>query len=300
MPADPALAALAGLTDRHALLRAATALIPADTPRLDAELLLAHALGVSRLAMLASREPLAGDRLALFSELVARRRTHEPIAHIVGEREFWSLALRVNADVLVPRPDSETLIEQAMLRCRERPPRMILDLGTGSGALLLAALSVWPSAVGVGVDRSEAAVRVARANARTLGFGERAHFLVGDWATGLDARFDLLLCNPPYIADGTALMPDVALHEPPAALFGGSDGLDPYRLLVPQLPALLVRGGLALFEFGEGQAPALLTLAGSCGLVAETAPDLAGRPRALALRVAADVPNGLGKPEGSV
>lgn len=267
--------------DRHALLRAAVALLSGDTPRLDAELLLAHVLGEARLMMLAGRGDVGPEAQAAFAALVARRATHEPVAHILGEREFWSLPIRVTADVLVPRPDSETLIAEALALFAARPPETVLDLGTGSGALLLAALSEWPRAQGLGIDRSAAALAVARGNAEALGLAGRAAFREGDWAAGVDGRFDLILCNPPYIPDGAELMPDVVRFEPAGALFGGPDGLTPYRLLLPEMPRLLADGGAAIFEFGVGQADALLALAADAGLKARVAPDLAGRPRAL-------------------
>lgn len=285
------------MTDRHALLRAAAAALPGDTPRLDAELLLAAALGEERLTMLVGRGAVPADALLFFEALCARRRRHEPVAHILGVREFWSLPIRVTPDVLVPRPDSETLIAEALRHFAGVPPTTVLDLGTGSGALLLAALSEWPGARGLGIDRSEAALAVARDNAARLGLAGRAEFRAGDWADGVDGRFDLLLCNPPYVPDGTALMPDVALFDPPAALFGGRDGLDPYRVLLPEVPRLLASGGCALFEFGEGQADALSALAEEAGLAARSAADLAGRPRVLVLTAA---PIGLGKVAPSV
>lgn len=279
-------------SDRRALLRAAAARLPGDTPRLDAELLLAHVLGEERLAMLAGNAAVGDEARAAFGALVERRRRHEPVAHILGFREFWSLPIRVTADVLVPRPDSETLIAGALAHFAGRAPETVLDLGTGSGALLLAALSEWPQARGLGIDRSAAALAVAKANAGALGLAGRAAFREGDWAQGLEGRFDLILCNPPYIPDGEALMPDVALFEPAGALFGGADGLDPYRLLLPEVPRLLAAGGVALFEFGVGQAGALLALAAEAGLEADVAPDLAGRPRALVVRLAKALGNG--------
>lgn len=270
--------------DRHLLLRAAAAMLPGETPRLDAELLLAAAMGEERLSMLASRAPAGRAACAKFAVMLARRMRHEPVAHILGQREFWSLPLRVTPDVLVPRPDSETLIEAAVAHFERRLPASVLDLGTGSGALLLAALAQWPGARGIGVDRSVAALEVARDNAVRLGMGERARFVEGDWAGGLSERFDLVLCNPPYVPEGTALMPDVALFEPHEALFGGVDGLDPYRLLIPEMPRLLASAGVALFEFGEGQADSLLELAASSGFAGAILPDLGGRPRVLQLR----------------
>lgn len=300
MQFERGLSDLAGLRERHALLRAAALLIPGDTPRLDAELLLAYALGEERLGMLMGSAPLSADVVARFCALVARRCTCEPVAHLVGRREFWSLPLAVSPDVLVPRPDSETLLSEALVRFVGRSPRLILDLGTGSGALLLAALSQWREAVGLGVDRSAAAIAMARANAEGLGFGERASFIVGDWADALDARFDLVLCNPPYIPEGTPLMADVALFEPALALFGGADGLAPYRRLFPGVSRLLAPSGAALFEFGDGQAGALLEMADGLGLHAQIANDLAGRPRVIILTAAPVPPIGLGKTSGSV
>jgi release factor glutamine methyltransferase len=285
--------------DRHALLRAAAAGLPGDTARLDAELLLAHALGAARLTMLAGRAPVPAAALAQFEGFIARRRRHEPIAHIVGEREFWSLPLRVTPDVLIPRPDSETLIADAL--ASGVTPARILDLGTGSGALLLAALSEWPDATGLGVDCSGAALAVARGNAERLGFAARAAFAAGDWAEGLAGPFDLILCNPPYIPDGEPLMPDVARYEPAGALFGGPDGLAPYRRLFPEVPRLLAPRGVAIFEFGPGQAGALQALAADAGMATRLAQDLAGRPRCIRLwRRTERHPNSLGNRHTSV
>ncbi|TPE61799.1 peptide chain release factor N(5)-glutamine methyltransferase [Sandaracinobacter neustonicus] len=270
--------------DRHALLRAAAATLPGDTPRLDAELLLAHVLDEERLPMLMSRAPVGATAQAAFEALLARRRAHEPVAHLTGEREFWSLPIRVTRDVLVPRPDSETLIAEALAHFDARPPANVLDLGTGSGALLLAALSEWPQALGFGIDRSDAALAVARGNAARLGLAARAAFRSGDWAAGVEGPFDLILCNPPYIEDSAELMPDVADYEPASALFGGPDGLAPYRILLPEVPRLLAPGGVALFEFGLGQGPALLEMAAALHLHATTVPDLSGRARVLRIR----------------
>lgn len=271
------------------LTQAATAI-----DRLDAEVLLADQLGQPRLSMLARPEQLADA--AEFMLRLARRMRHEPVAYITGAREFWSLPIRVTPDVLVPRPDSETLIAEALAHFAARPPANILDLGTGSGALLLAALSEWPKAEGLGVDCLAAALAVAQGNAEALGLAGRARFQLGDWAQGVEGPFDLLLCNPPYIPDGTALMPDVAAFEPAGALFGGADGLDPYRRLLPDVPRLLSPGGVALFEFGVGQAEALLELATGAGLSARIVDDLAGRPRVLV----ATLSKLLVKPGGSV
>lgn len=257
-------------------LRAAAARID----RFDAEVLLAHLLGVSRGALLLDSARVV-DAMAL-GQLVERRAAHEPVAYITGTREFWSLDLRVTPDVLIPRPDSETLIEAA-LRAVIRPPARVLDLGTGSGALLLAALSEWPEATGLGIDASSAALAVARGNAERLGFGVRAGFQPGNWGAGLAERFDVILCNPPYVEADAELAPDVRGHEPASALFAGADGLDDYRRIMPQLPGLLAADGVAVVEIGHTQADAVLALAEDMsGVVVK---DLAGRDRCLVLRL---------------
>ena len=263
-----------------------------DTPRLDAELLMAHVLGVPRPAMLlhAMTEPVPAGIAAL----VVRRLRHEPVAYIVGTQEFYGLELIVTPDVLIPRGDSETLIEAARTTLAERPPARILDLGTGSGALLLAALSLWPEAQGVGVDRSLAAVAVAAANAGRLGMAARTRILHDDWGgphwSDALGRFALILANPPYVEDEAALAPEVRGHEPAGALFAGAEGLDAYRVLIPQLAALLEPEGLAIVEIGATQADAVARLAMHAGLDTDLHRDLAGRPRALVHKKA------LGKP----
>jgi release factor glutamine methyltransferase len=257
-------------------LRAAAARIE----RFDAEVLLAAALGVDRGALL-----LAPDRRfspELFDSHVARREAGEPVAYITGHREFWSLDLLVTPAVLIPRPDSETLIEAAL--ATGISPLSILDLGTGSGALLLAALSEWPAATGLGIDASAAALAVAGRNAERLGLAGRAAFRPGNWGQGLTGRFDLILCNPPYVETGAELAVDVRDHEPASALFAGPEGLDDYRRLVPQLPALLAPGGIAVIEIGWTQAAAVLALATAAGLAGAVRHDLAGRDRCIVLR----------------
>ena len=267
-------------------LRTATNLLSAtsDTPRLDAELLMAHALRIDRQALLldSSRYEVPES----FVQLVARRMGSEPIAYIVGYRDFWTIRLELGPGVLIPRPDSETLIEAAIALARGREadwPRTILDLGTGPGTLLLAALDAFRGATGLGVDASEQALAYARDNAEALGFAARTTFRAGDWAAGLDGAFDLILCNPPYIADDEALMPDVADHEPAEALFAGADGLDDYRRIIPDLPRLLAPGGAAILEIGHQQRISVSQLAEAAGFAVACRRDIGGRDRALVL-----------------
>ena len=263
-------------------MNAAAALLAASRriDRFDAEVLLAHRGGADRLAMLAG--PDRDIDAAAYDALVGRRASGEPAAYITGRREFWSLDLAVTPDVLIPRPDSETLIEAALQARAGRPPATILDLGTGSGALLLAALSEFPRARGLGIDRSPAALAVARSNADRLGFARRAAFATGDWGAGVRGRFDLVLANPPYVETGADLSPEVR-REPAEALFAGADGFDDYRRLVPQLPGLLAVGGVAVIEIGHTQAAAVAMLAAAAGLSGRVAKDLGGRDRCLVL-----------------
>jgi release factor glutamine methyltransferase len=257
-----------------------------DGARREARLLLAHALGVQPAQLAGGRDAaVAPDRL---DALVARRAAREPLALITGSWEFWSLDFAVSPATLVPRADSETLIEAALAAFQGRAaPRRILDLGTGTGCLLLAALHEFSSAFGIGVDLVPAAVRLAGRNAAALGLADRAAFLCADWAAPLAGRFDLVLSNPPYIpaAEIAGLMPEVALHEPASALSGGADGLDAYRALMPRLPALLAPGGVAILELGAGQAGSVQRLAAAQSLVTSLRADLAGIDRALTLRL---------------
>jgi release factor glutamine methyltransferase len=254
-----------------------------ETPRLDAELLLAEAFHIDRDRLLLS--PPARDVPERFWQMVDRRKGGEPIAYITGRRAFWNIDLHVGPGVLVPRPDSEVLIASAIEHFdgAGNKPARVLDLGTGPGTLILAALDVWPEATGLGVDVSRQALSYASANARRLGFEGRAKLLQGDWAKGLLETFDLILCNPPYIAEGAELGPGVAEYEPDEALFAGREGLDAYRELAPQLPRLLNRGGLAAIEIAPDQGEAVTRLLARDGLVATIADDLAGRSRAVLL-----------------
>ncbi|MDB5693910.1 MAG: prmC [Alphaproteobacteria bacterium] len=266
---------------REALRAAAERLAASsDTPRLDAELLMAHALDISREQLLLSQ--LDADAPAAFDALVARREAREPVAYILGRRAFWTIELEVGPGVLVPRPDSETLLDAAVDRFGVGGPRTILDLGTGPGTLLLAALDQWPEARGLGVDASEAALAYARRNARRLGLAGRADFRLGDWAEGVDGPFDLILCNPPYVAEDAVLPRDVALWEPHEALFAGDRGLAEYRCLAAAIPPLLAEG-IACLEIGLGQSAVVAALFEAGGLRAEARRDLAGTPRCLVL-----------------
>jgi release factor glutamine methyltransferase len=272
-------------------LRAAATRLGAERiedPRREARILLAHVLGVDLAGLLRRRServtPQQDDR---FAALVARRAAHAPLALLLGHREFWSLEFKVTPDTLIPRPESELIIEAAIGLYPDRGVGRILDLGTGTGCLLLSALTEFPGAWGLGIDRSPAAAMVARQNAQSLGLGDRAAIMVGGWTEAIDGRFDLLLCNPPYIeaSEIAGLMPEVALHEPHLALNGGEDGLDPYRVLFPDLRRRLAPGGTALFEFGAGQAAALLDLARQAALtIVGVRADLAGHPRVMILR----------------
>lgn len=270
-------------------IRAATELLGArtDSARLDAELLMAEALGVRRSDLFLRH--MGDPAPAVFAELVARRAAHEPVAYIRGYQEFFGLPFIVSPDVLIPRGDSETLVEAAL---EARPDAVrVLDCGTGSGALLLAVLHELPRTNGVGIDRSEQALGVAKANATRLGLGERARMIRADWNSDgwrddLGGPFDLILANPPYVETDAALDPTVKDHEPAGALFAGLDGLDDYRVLVPQLPALLADQGVALVEIGHTQADAVTAIGAVAGLVATLHRDLAGRPRVLEFKKA--------------
>lgn len=265
---------------REAIAHAAARLAGAsDTPRLDAELLMAKALGIEREALLLSA--MDAEVPPAFEALLRRREAGEPVAYILGRRAFWTIELEVGPGALIPRPDSETLIEAAMERFGEAGPRSVLDLGTGPGSLLLAALDQWPGAKGLGVDRSEDALRLARRNAERLCLAGRAAFRSGDWAEDISERFDLILCNPPYIEEAAELPRDVVEWEPHGALFAGADGLDDYRRLAPAVPRLLAEGGIACFEIGAGQADAVCALFEAEGLSVARRTDLAGHVRCL-------------------
>ena len=260
------------------MLEAAAALLAragVENAKGEARLLLAHVLGVSRDAVLTPPQ-LTPDQQKAFDALVARRAGREPHAYITGKRDFWTLTLEVGPGVLIPRPETETLIEAAL--AKTKTAKRIADLGTGTGALLLAALSVYPDATGIGFESSPAAHAFASRNAARIAPG-RAEIRLADWnmATG---PFDLVFCNPPYItsADIESLEPEVRDHEPRAALDGGPDGLACYQSLSTLLPRILRPGGIAVLELGAGQEPCFAGLNH-----VRTVPDLAGIPRAMVL-----------------
>jgi release factor glutamine methyltransferase len=260
-----------------------------DTPDLDARLLVGHALGLDHAALVAqsARRLTAGETAAL-DAVVARRLAHEPVARILGTGEFWSLSLRVTPDVLVPRPETETLVEAVLAVAARDRPLLFADLGVGSGAILLALLSELPMAFGIGTDRDARALGVARDNARRLGLADRAGFLACDFAAALAGACDIVVSNPPYIPtrDITALAADVRDHDPRAALDGGPDGLAAYRVIAADAARLLGPGGWLAVEIGAGQNEAVPALLAAGGLAIAGAPrrDLAGIPRVVMAR----------------
>lgn len=266
----------------QALRRGAAALRETgiDNPAREARLLLAHALNgiVSDLL----RQSAVEIDATAFDMLLARRSAHEPMAYILGRQGFWSLDFLVSPATLIPRPDSETIVEAALTL---PAPIRVLDLGTGTGCLLLSILHERPAAFGIGVDLAPAAALLARRNAACLGLASRAAFLCGDWAAALNGRFDLVVSNPPYIVSTTIphLMPDVGQYEPVTALDGGLDGLDAYRAIMRMLPGLLTFRGAAVLELGMGQGPAVAALATAAGFSTNFRPDLAGIDRAIVL-----------------
>jgi release factor glutamine methyltransferase len=250
------------------------------TPRLDAEVLMAHALGIERDRMLLSYlEAPSPDN---FADFVVRRLAYEPVAYITGKRDFWSICLNVGPGALIPRPDSEILIEVALGHFGVEGPKTILDLGTGPGTLLLSALSEWPNTHGLGVDQSEDALTYANANAKQLGMAHQARFERGDWAKSIDEQFDLILCNPPYVEANADLDPQVSKFEPKDALFAGEEGLDDYRTLAPQIARLVAPGGLAVIEIGSSQAEAVMNIFAAFPMDAVIHKDLGGRDRCIA------------------
>jgi release factor glutamine methyltransferase len=265
----------------RALIGTAAGRFPPATPRLDAELLMAHALGIERSTLLLDlNRPIPPATRATFAALADRRAAHEPVAYLTGTRGFWTIDLAVGPGVLIPRADSETLIEAAVAHFAGTPgPGRVIDLGTGSGALLLAALDQWPGATGVGLDASDAALRIARANADRLA-PTRATIAPGGWE-GTGEAFDLVLCNPPYIADNADLPREVADYEPASALFAGPDGLDDYRRIAPILRSQLAPGGVACIEIGHDQGETAAALFRAESFAVGVRRDLGGNSRVL-------------------
>jgi release factor glutamine methyltransferase len=253
-------------------------------PELDARLLLCHAADLTHEAYVAGlNDTLAPDAAARFGTCVARRLAGEPVSRIIGIREFYGRPFRIDASTLDPRPDTETLIEAALALAGHGGPLRLLDLGTGSGCILITLLAELPRATGIGIDKSLPALELARANAASLGVGDRARFMAGDWLDSVQGSFDLVVANPPYLsaADMAGLSNEVGAHDPRDALDGGLDGLSAFRRIVPRLPWALRPGGIALFEIGHSQAEAVSGLLSGEGLILEQGPwrDLAGRPR---------------------
>ena len=264
-----------------------------DSAELDARMLVGAVLGLDLTGMItAASRQLTTDESARLEQFAHRRLAGEPVARILGNKEFWGLPLQLSVATLVPRPDTETVVELALEILRadgpaDRPLR-IADLGTGSGAILLALLSEFPNARGFGTDISEEALRTARDNAVRLGLSDRAVFIACDYATGLSGAFDLIASNPPYIrsADIDGLATEVRDYDPRAALDGGADGLDAYRALIRQAAGLLAPGGALVVEAGQGQSGQIKALMTAAGLTTSNAPraDLAGIPRAISGR----------------
>lgn len=257
-----------------------------DTPEIDARLLIEAASGITREQLAADPDAaLSGEQAERLEALAQRRLKREPMSHILGRRAFWTLDLKSDARALTPRPDTEIVVEAALERLGDTPPR-ILDLGVGSGAILLALLSERTDAYGVGLDRSAGALNLTAENAGALGLADRLSLIEADWAAPVDGRFDLVVSNPPYIprADLAGLDPEVG-HDPAGALDGGTDGLDAYRVLSAQLPRLMRPFGAAVVEIGAGQGEAVAAIMEAAGalVVAEARRDLGGHVRALVI-----------------
>jgi release factor glutamine methyltransferase len=280
------------MTPRDLLAQIAARLAAAaiENARSEAWLLLAAATGRARVELIAGApETLTAEHQARLEELVRRRRAREPLAYILGEKEFWSLPFEVSRAVLIPRPETETVVEAVLAQVAERDrPLRLLDLGVGSGCLLLALLSELPQAIGIGVDDSCAALALARRNAERLGLAGRADFRQGHWGAGIRERFDVIVSNPPYVAerDWDGLQPEIREFEPKAALVAGPDGLAAYRTLAPACARLLARGGVCALEIGFAQGDAVAPLVAAQGLlVTERRRDLAGIERCLVARI---------------
>ena len=275
--------------DLAAQIAARLAAAGIEGARSETWLLLAVATGVERAAFMAGgRDTLSAAQQARLDALVRRRLAREPVAYLLGEKEFWSLRFEVGPAVLIPRPETETVVEEvlAQLPDRQRPLRL-LDLGVGSGCLLLALLFELPNATGLGIDDSAAALAIARRNAERLGLAARADFRQGCWGEGLAGPFDVIVSNPPYVAEGDwdGLQPEIRDFEPKAALVAGPDGLAAYRALAPDCARLLAPSGLCALEIGAGQGDAVAALLVAHGLSeVERCRDLAGIERCVLVR----------------
>jgi release factor glutamine methyltransferase len=261
--------------------------LSAEAAIVDAEVLARHALGWDRAALLTrSREPEPEDFGAYYQALIARRRAREPVALIIGRREFWGLDFEVTGDVLVPRPETEFLVEAALELARGPvSPRRILDVGTGSGCLAIVMARELPQAGIVATDISGAALPIARRNAERHGVRSRIQFVRTDLLAGIAMAADLIVSNPPYVPRGAALQPDVARYEPPEALFGGRDGFEIMRRLLADAPRCLAHGGRMVMEFGDGQEDDALAIASGLGWhVLDVRNDLQDLPRVAVLR----------------
>jgi release factor glutamine methyltransferase len=262
-----------------------------EGPVIDARILVEAASGASRADIIGDpRRPLSDEQVAALDGFVARRLRREPISHILGRKGFWTIMLKVTSEVLTPRPESETLVELVLRDLPQGKPFTLLDLGTGSGALLLAILAERPAGKGLGVDISDEALAVARENAASLGLAGQIALLRGDWTSGLsDDGFDVVVSNPPYVPteEIAALAPEVRDHEPRLALDGGPDGLESYRRLAPEVMRVLKPGGRFAVEVGQGQAAAVEALFVAAGAVeAATTRDLSDHDRVVSGRKA--------------
>jgi len=279
----------AGEIYRRAVTRLRAAGI--ESAQLDARVLLAHVLGVDAAQLIAaSDDPVGPEAQDRFEQAITRRAAREPVARVLGVKEFWSREFALSPDALVPRPETETLIEAALLARPERDARLrVLDLGVGSGVLLGAIMLERSASFGVGVDRSLGAARTARDNFAALGVANRTHVICGDWGRAFGIGFDLVLANPPYVASGDigALSAEVRDHDPVRALDGGADGLDAYRAILGDLGRLLAPRGIAVLELGDGQEKAVADLARDAQIEVNGPAhcDLSGVPRALVLTV---------------
>lgn len=279
-----------GALRREAAIRLHEANI--ESAEADARLLLLHAAKIDAAKLIAlDTDEASSDVTASYERLLTRRISGEPVARIAGEKEFWSLRFTLGVETLVPRPETETIVEAALAGIDNKKRSLrILDLGTGTGAILAALLTELPNATGVAVDKSEAALHVARENFRNLSLDRRVSFIRGDWMNAIDGTFDLIVSNPPYIASKelALLSPEVRDHDPRLALEAGADGLDAYRSIVHQLAGRLAEGGKAVLELGQGQEQAVSALAVATGkleVAGAARKDLAGIPRALVIHV---------------